>query len=226
MNRRLINIAIFSLLVAMGITYFIFHAVKKAAEPEPTELIAYFKYNIDKDTILKESDVTFISTPKSLVPKTAIKTASEVKGKRLIIKAEAGDMVLSGKLVERGDIREDVSKLWTIGLDVTNISNFLGGNLKEGGEYILLYKDTAGTVTILSDVKIANMVDSTGKLITSSGDGLIKTVNVAVKDRETMLNIAAMKNVGSFELVDAPEGYKIVKEDEPVKKVDDAGGAS
>ena len=206
-NRRLIYIALASLVVSIMLTFFIYNAIKKVAVPEPTQKIGYFKYNMDKDTILKDSDVVFIETPVSLIPQTAIRSMSEFSGKRLVIKAEQGDLVLSGKLVERGDVLVDVRQLWTIGLDVTNISNYLGGNIKEGKEYILLYKDASGIVSILSEVKVANLIDSTGKLITRNGDGLIKTINVSVDTEEVLLKIAQVKGTGGFELISAPEDY-------------------
>lgn len=214
-NRRLINIALVSLVIAGIITFFIFDTIQKAAQPEPTEPIAYFKYNLDKDTVLKQSDIVFLHTPVSLIPKTAVRSYDEIRGKRLMIRAEAGDMVLTGKLIERGDVKVDVKDYWTIGLDVTNISNYLGGNLKDGGDYILLHKNLEQPAVIISKVKIANLVDSAGKIITDNGDGLIKTVNVSVEDEGTLLDIATKKESGSFELVDAPQGYELPEKAKP-----------
>lgn len=210
-NRRLLQIATVCFIIAIVITMFMFHTVKKAAEPEATEAIAYFKYNFDKDTILKDKDIEFMQTPKSLIPDTAIKNIDEIRDKRLVIKAEAGDMILSGKLVKRGDVRVDVTKLFTIGIDMKNISNFLGGNLKEGGEYILLYITPEHETQVMSEVKIANVVDAAGRIMTENGDGVMKTVNVSVRDQETMIEIASKKDIGTFEIIDAPEGYKVEK---------------
>lgn len=208
-NKRLIRIALISLAAAITLTYITYMGLKKATEPEPVRRIAYFRYNIERDTILQESDIAFVDTPVSLIPRTAIYSADQIVGKRLIIKAEQGDMVLPGKLIERGDVIADVKQLWTIGIDVTNISSFLGGNIKEGKEYILLYKDASGEVTVVSKVKVANLMDAGGKIITGSGEAVIKTLNVSVDSEETLLKIAGLKEIGKFEIVDAPE--------EPVK---------
>ena len=55
-NRRLINIAIASLVASLVLTFFIFSTIKKAAAPEPTQRIGYFKNNTE-DVLLKIADV-------------------------------------------------------------------------------------------------------------------------------------------------------------------------
>ncbi len=212
-NKRLIQIAILSLLIALGISTFLFSTIKKASEPEPTERIAYFKIPIEKGMVFKKEDIDkyieMIPTPKSRIPKTAVRDTSQIIDKRLTVNADAGEYVLIGKFIERGDVRVDITKLWTIGLDVKNISNYLGGNLKEGGDYLLLYISPEKAAEVISEIKIANMVDTNGRPITETGDGLIKTVNVSVQEQDTMMKIAALKDVGTFEIVDSPEGYKV-----------------
>lgn len=225
-NRRLVHIAIISLITAVILTAFVYRTMSKAVQPEPKEPYLSFKLNLDKDTILKESDVEVKYMPKSLIPVTALRDPKKVKEKRLVIKAEIGDIVTGGKLIERGDVREDLNQLWTIGIDVVNISNCLGGNLKEGKEYILLYRYPTGEVTTVSKVKISSLIDSTGKLVTDKGDGLVKTVNVAVDSQKTVENIAKAKIAGSFEIVDAPEGVNITPVDNIEVKIETTQTAS
>lgn len=213
-NRRLVNIAIISLIAAGALIAFAYNTMSKAVQPEPKEPVLTFKSNMEKDMVLKSADVETRYMPKSTIPKTALKDPGQVKDKRLLIKAEAGDIVTSGKIIERGDVRVDVKDQWTIGIDVTNISNALGGNLKEGKGYVLLYRYPTGNVVTVSKVKIASLIDSTGKIITDKGEGLVKTVNVSVDQEKTVANIARAKIAGTFEIVDAPEGINITPVDE------------
>lgn len=208
-NRRLMNIALVSLIAAAALTGFIYKTMEKAVQPEAREPVLYFKTSLEKDTFLKETDVEIRMTPKSLIPRTAVRDSQQVRDKRLLIKAEPGDMVLTGKLIERGDALVDTKQLWTIGIDVANISNFLGGNLKEGKDYVLFYRYPTGEVAVIGKGKVSSLVDSTGKLITTKGDGLVRTVNLAVDSEKIMRNIIKAKMAGSFELVDAPEGVEI-----------------
>lgn len=221
-NKRLLQLTLISFVSALLISGFAFKTMRIAAEPEATEEIAYFKYNMEKDSVLRDSDIDIRHTPKSLIPETAVKNMNDIEGKRLVIKAEAGDIITTGKIIERGDVRVDVTAYWTIGIDVKNISNVLGGNLKEGGDYILIYVGPENTEEIISEIKIASIVDSTGKLITQAGDGVAKTINISVKEEDIVRKIAALKEVGTFEIVDAPEGYivkgeKLVVEEESVE---------
>lgn len=210
LNRRLAVIALISLAAAAAITAFAYDGMKRAAAPEATAAIAYFKADMPRNTVVNASDFIFKPTPISLVPKTAVRDTGELAGKTLVANVEEGDMALPGKLIERGDALVDVRELWTIGLDVTNISSYLGGNLKEGKEYILLYRAPAGSVAKIAKVKISSLVDGTGRLITSVGDGVVKTVNVSMAEEATLTAVARAKAAGTFELVEAPEGYEFV----------------
>lgn len=211
-NNRLLKIAAISLAAAIGVSILAFNMMKKAAEPEATTLIVYFRSSLQKDTIVTASDFVIIPTPVSLVPKTAVQNTGELVGKKLVNDVETGEFALPSKLIERGDVRVDVKDLWTIGLDVENISSFLGGNLKEGKEYVLLHRSVSGSIAKVCKGMVSSLLDGTGKLITSTGDGVVKTVNFSVPDEQILITIAQAKASGKFELVDAPEGYVLVPE--------------
>lgn len=211
-NNRLLKIAAISLAAAIGVSILAFNMMKKAAEPETKTLIVYFRSSLQKDTVVAASDFVIIPTPVSLVPKTAVQNAGELVGKKLVSNVEAGEFALPSKLIERGDVRVDVKELWTIGLDVENISNYLGGNLKEGKEYVLLHRSVSGSIAKVCKGIVSSLLDGTGKLITSTGDGVVKTVNFSVPDGQILITIAQAKASGKFELVDAPEGYVLVPE--------------
>jgi hypothetical protein len=71
-NRRLLQIGIISLSIAMIVTFYVFGQMKKLAQPEPTESIAYFADYLPKGIILKETDIKMKETPKSMIPLDAI----------------------------------------------------------------------------------------------------------------------------------------------------------
>lgn len=220
-NRRMIRIALACLGLSVILTFMLYSTMKKTVAPEPTVRVAYFKTMMEKDTVLKDSDVVWKQTPVSLVPKDAIKEGESLADKRLLYKVLPGEMAMPSKLIERGEVLVDVKALWTIGLDVTNLSNYLGGNIREGKFYVLLYRDPAtGNMKIMGKVKVAGLVDATGRIITKQGDAVVKTVNVSVEKEEILKKIAKAKGVGNatFELVDAPEGKEIPEEEFEISK--------
>lgn len=220
-NRRMIRIALACLGLAVILTFMLYSTMKKTVAPEPTVRVAYFKTMMEKDTIVKGSDVVWKDTPVSLVPKEAIRDTESIKDKRLLYKVSSGEMVMPSKLLERGEVLVDVKELWTIGLDVVNLSNYLGGNIREGKNYALLYRDPGtGDMKVLGKVKVAGLVDATGRVITNQGDATVKTVNVSVEKQELLKRVAKAKGVGNatFELVDAPEGKEIPEEEFEISK--------
>lgn len=220
-NRRMIRIALVCMGLAVILTFMLYSTLKKTVSPETTVRVAYFKTAMEKDTILKSSDVILKDTPASLVPKEAVRDPESIKDKRLLYKVSPGEMVMPSKLMERGEVLVDVKELWTIGLDVVNLSNYLGGNIKEGKNYALLYRDPeTGDMKVLGKVKVAGLVDTTGRVITNQGDATVKTVNVSVEKQELLKKIAKAKGMGNFtcELVEAPEGIEIPEEEFEISK--------
>lgn len=207
-NKRLINIAIVSFIIAAVLTFTAYKTVKRASEPEERMKIAYFKRDLERDLIINESDLTLRETPVSLMPRNCITNISSVVGKTLIFDVSAGDFALSNNFISRGELRVDVNEMWLISIDVDNISNFLGSQLKEGEYYALIFIDKNGEANVLNKVKLVNMVDATGKIITENGASLIKTINIAVNSNGEMIEIAKKKRAGSFELVRPSEEWK------------------
>lgn len=114
--------------------------------------------------------------------------------------------------IRRRERVEEVKEFWTIGLDATNLSNYLGGNIRSGRYYVLLCRDPGtGDVRTLGKVKIAGLVDAAGKSTMYREDAAIKTINVSVENEELLKRIAKAKGMGNtvFELVYAPEGTEI-----------------
>lgn len=231
-NKRLVNMAIISFAIALILTAFAYSAIKKAAQPEKTERIAYFKKSLERDTVIQESDLELKDTPVSLIPVNAIKDITVVKDKRVTTNVTAGDFALSNNFISRGDIQIDVDEMWTIGIDIDNISNFIGVQFKEGEYYGLVFVDTDNNAYVVNKVKLVNIVDSTGKTITETGTALPKTINIAVNTIEEMMVIAEMKRKGAFEVVRPEEGWEytqkdVIQEDyiiDPEQNLEEQGG--
>lgn len=213
-NRRLINMALISFAIALILTAFSYSAVKKAAQPEKTERIAYFKKSLERDTIIQDSDIELRDTPVSLIPSGAVRDIKTIKDKRVTTKVMTGDFALTNNFIARGDIQIDVNEMWIIGIDIEDISNFLGVQLKEGDDYGLVFVDTENNAKVANKVKLVNIVDSTGKTITETGTALPKTINVAVNTIEEMIDIAEMKRKGNFEIVRPEEGWEYIVNNE------------
>ncbi len=204
-NKRLIKIGIGCLAASLVFTGFIYNGMKKAAVPEAKETVAYFSSKLERDTIIQDRDIIMKPTPVSLIPQGAIKDKSEIEGKRLIVDVNKDEQVFEDKVTERGDIRVDVNEMWTIGIDVKDISNFIGAQLKSDEYYALIYFNPLnGETRIMNKVKVVSLVDSTAKEIIDNGENVVKTINVAVHSQEEMLEIAKAKQFGEFEITKPP----------------------
>jgi len=222
-NKRMIKIASVCLILTVALTFFIYNSMKKSMNPEPKRTIAYFTRDLEADTIISSKDVVLKNTPISLITDGAVEDAKEVQDKRLIMNVKKGEAVLSTKLTERGDLRVDTNKMWTIGIDVKDISNFLGVQLKLGDYYALVFKGEA-TTRIMNKIKIVGIVDATGKEILSSGSGVPKTINVAVGSMEEMIEISDSKLRGMFEIIKPPKDWEFTwKPPEELEEVEVEG---
>lgn len=215
-NKRLLRIGIGCIIVAIIITSYLYRNVRRAAEPEETIKLAHFSNSLMRNTILEDRDIQMLDVPISRAPSGAVRSKEDLVGKRLVIDVNKGEYAFLNKVTERGDIKVDIEDMWLIGIDVKDISNFMGVQLRAGQYYGLIYPDASGSLKVRNMVKIVALIDNVGREIYSNGEGVPKTINVAVKTEEEMLNITKVKHlaIGMFEIVRAPEGWKIVDHDE------------
>lgn len=211
-NKRLIKIAAICLIVSMGLVFFAYKIMRQAAQPEARKKTVHFNADITKGTIITKNDLILKDTPVSLITENTVMSKEEINDKRLVVDANKGEMVYLNNVTERGNIRIDVDNMWIIGIDVKDISNFLGVQLKTGEEYALIHKNYidnkyTGSADIINKVKIVNMVDNTGREILENGEGVAKTINVAVNTQEEMLEIADRKEKGRFEIAKPPKKW-------------------
>lgn len=207
-NRRLLQIGMGCLIVALILTFYTFNQMKKAAQPEPTESIAYFAEHLPRGIVLKDSDIKMKETPLSMIPLDAIKDKKMLIDRELIIDVSKDEFALLNKTTERGEINEDVESMWEIGIEVKEIADFLGSQIKIGEYYALLFADPVTNEKYpINKVRITGLVDSTGNAIHPNSEGLPKVVIMAVETEEEMKEIASYKMQGLFELVRPPKGW-------------------
>lgn len=220
-NRRLLQIGMGCLIVALILTFYTFNQMKKAAQPEPTESIAYFAEHLPRGIVLKDSDIRMKETFLSMIPLDAIKDKEMLIDRELIIDVSKDEFALLNKTTERGEIKEDVESMWEIGIEVKEISDFLGSQVKIGEYYALLFADPSTNEKYpINKVKVTGLVDSTGKTIHPNSEGVPKVVIMAVETEEEMKEIASYKMQGLFELVRPPKGWEYVPGNDSLNKVE------
>lgn len=183
--------------------------MKKTAQPEPTESIAYFSDYLTRGIVLKDSDIKMKETPISMIPLDAIRDKNELINRELIVDVSKDEFALLNKTTVRGEIRKDVESMWEIGIEVKEISDFLGTQIKIDEQYALLFADPiTNQKYLINKVKITGLVDSTGNAIYPKSEGLPKVVMLAVETEEEMREIASYKMQGLFELVRPPREWE------------------
>lgn len=199
------------LIVALILTIYTFNQMKKNAQPEPTESIAYFSDYLARGIILRDSDIKMKETPISMIPLDAIKDKKILIDRELIVDVSKDEFALVNKTTIRGETREDVEDMWEIGIEVKEISDFLGSQIKIDEYYALLFADPITNEKYpINKVKITDLVDTTGSTIHPNSEGLPKVVIIAVETEEEMKEIASYKMQGLFELVRPPKDWKYV----------------
>jgi hypothetical protein len=208
LNRRLLKIGITCLLIAIVVTLYTFDKMKEASQPEVTESIIYFSNDLVRGTIITPADIKEKKTPISMIPSNAIRDKKEIVDRELLVDVSKDEFALLNKTTIRGEIREDIEDMWEIGLEVKEISDFLGSQIKIDDYYALLFADPiTNEKHLINKVKITGLVDSTGKTVYANSESVPKVVIVAVETEEEMNEIASYKMNGLFELVRPPKDW-------------------
>lgn len=218
LNKRLLQIGIGCLVLAAILISYSFSQMKKAAMPEPTESIAYFSIALSRGMTIKESDIVMKNTPISMIPADAIKNKAQLVDRELIVDVSKDEFALLNKTTVRGEIREDIEKMWEIGIEVKEISDFLGSQIKVDEYYVLLFADpVTNEKYLINRVKVTALIDSSGKILHPGAEGVPKTVIVAVETKEEIKEIADYKMRGLFEVVRPPRDWQMIRQGEEME---------
>lgn len=216
-NGRLLKIALISFIGAAIIVAIIYTTMASSFAPEPKVKAYIYTKSLDKGMIITYSDIQEISIPKSLFSSALEQSLDNIIDKKIIVDVSAGEYVYSNKLTDRGRIETDYDNLYIVGLDVTNISDYLGTQLKVGDTYYLVIEsirnpeDAQGEIAVnynrdmQIEIIIVGLIDNTGNEVLGDKQTPVKTINIGVKSLEEVNRIIANEQLDTIEIVRFPK---------------------
>ena len=203
-NRRMKIVLLICVFLGIFATALLYNTMKSYVEPVEEVIVPVANRSLVKDTEISDTDVRMISIKSNLVPKDAIKTKAELIGKRLLDVAHEGEYFFPNRISERGVTRVVIDDMYVIGIDIENISDFLGLQLKIGDKYILYSKMPGVEPVKLGEVIIVSLVDLSAKEVIDSEGANLKTVNVAVKTEGEMKALITAEQNRAIEIIKPP----------------------
>jgi len=210
-NRKSWLLIIVCVILAFGVTRQIEAQARESVKPEPKATLWVFNQTINKDKEIERSMVEEVKWPVSAIPRDAMKDIDSVVGKRLAIGVYKGQPIFENQLVLRGEDRLDTSNWWECSIDIKNISNFIGTQLKMGQPYILMHRKEGEEATFVNEIIVAGLVSANGNMVTDASTTAPKSLIIGVKEQEGTQEIVTLKETGSFELVKAPTHFEFIK---------------
>lgn len=177
--------------------------MKKNAQPEIKKDVVVFSQPVPAGEVIKKENVRLIKINASAYPLNAISDPIKCIGKRTTAFSQQGQFIFPDSYSDRGENRKDTSELFLVGIDVENISNFLGCQLKPGEKYLLYDKSTL-IPTFVASVTIDGLIDAAGQNV-SGTDNPTKTINVGVKTKAEMETIITKKTLKMLEITREPQ---------------------
>lgn len=205
-NRRIKIIIGACLITAVILTVFLYNVLKNSVVPEKEILIPVFAADLSQDSDIIENQIKMISVKESVVPPAAIRNKDEIIGKQLLEAVNTGSYVFLTQLSERGVTRIKIDDMYVVGIDVENISDSLGLQLRVGDTY-QAYSKIAGQEPVkIADTTIVALVNQTGReSANKEGSDSIKTINVAVKTEIEMKRLLMSELNKALELIKPPK---------------------
>lgn len=207
-NKKLKIILLLCFIISVTIPITIFNLQKKMIEPKETVSIPVYANDLDIDTEIESTDIDFISIEMKYVPSEAIQDEYDVIGKRVLNKVYKGEYIISDEISERGVSKvENTQDMFKFGIDVVNISDFLGVQLKLGEKYLAFNKPDGAEPSVIGEIIVVGLVDNSGNEISEMSAVTPKTINIAVESIEVAQNIMDAEKIKSIEFVKAPLDY-------------------
>lgn len=202
-NRRTMLVLLALITIGFLANYMIYNSIKNSASPEDEVEVLVFK-ELEAETEVAESDLRKIILKKSEVPGNIINNYTDVVGKRIIQAVHDGEFIFEDKMSERGVYKVDTKNMYLVGIDIINISDALGMQMKIGDNYKIYSKYQVLEPKTISDVTLVSLVDINGREVVSQNGNTIKTINVAVKTEEEVKLIIMAESENSIEFVRSP----------------------
>jgi len=216
LNRRLYVIIAISVALSIVLAFYTYSFIEKKAAPEERVQILVFSHGMNENTVLTsdtvKGNVKKISIPISLKPKNAITSIEAIYDMTLSENVRKDEYVLLDMLTERGHSTFNAEEYYQVSIDVSELTNFLGLQLKRGSEYELYYRNKEkdkltyerGYGLISKKVFIVDLVDHLGNKVFEERDENIKAVIVAMEDSQAIDEVVKIKEDVYFELIKAP----------------------
>lgn len=198
-NRRLVMIIVVSGTLAAILSGLLYYVLATESNPVKQVQVPILSVQLEKDSVIQEGNIKLASFNASTVPSGVIMDRQQLIGKKLSDRVYAGSFIFGTEIAERGDVAEPLKGLFIIGIDVNNISNFLGTQLEIEGTYYVL--NATGNV----EVKVAGIVDTAGNSVFGDRQVPIKTVNLGVKSLEEVKLLKALEAADGIELIKYPD---------------------
>lgn len=198
-NKRLIIIIAISGLVAGILSVALYMIMLSEASPDPQVRVPVLNTQIEKGGVILEGNISYLTINSSAVQAEVARDKSVLIGKKAVQKIHAGELIFLSDVADRGEVAEALKDLYIVGVDVSNISNFLGTQLQPEGDYYII-TDT-GTI----QAKVATLVDTAGNAVYGDKQVPIKTVNLGVKTLSEVNQIILLEKTDAIELVKFPD---------------------
>lgn len=203
-NRRMKIVIVICALMGIFLTVMLYNMMKASVEPVDEIMVPVASQSMIMDTEIKESDIQMVLFKENLVPKDAIVDMSALIGKRLLDVTYQGEFFFPNRLSERGVARVEIDDMYVVGIDVENISDYMGLQFKIGDKYILYSKMPGVEPMQIAEVIIVSLVDLSAKEVIDSEGTNLKTVNVAVNSESEMKSVIVAEMNRAIEIIKPP----------------------
>ncbi len=201
-NKRLIIIIMVSGVIAGILSILLYFMLKNEVQPEKQFQIPVLNVALNKDEVILEANIRYLKINEGAISSEVIRDKAALVGKKVVQKIRSGEAIYKSDIAERGEITESLQSLYIIGVDVSNISNFLGTQLLLDGEYYIITDQ--GNIKVI----IAGLVDSTGNAVYGDKQMAIKTVNIGVKTLEEVKVVRQLEIMDGIEIIKYPDKQK------------------
>ena len=235
MNKKIVIMIIFALLVSFTTVFLIFTAVNDMTKEDETVIVAVAKENIKAGIIMKSDMYEYVEIPKSeYIPMYIKKTDKELKGVEVKENIYKGEKILStriGTFTVINDENADDEKIFNdTGLrrmtyTAQGVQN-LAGQLKAGDKidfwlrYKLQDKENKDTIVvvdkILSNVSVVKALNSNSQEIKNKNEA--STTIELLLEQEQIQEFIKWKDLGKITLVKVPPNINVDKEKEITRK--------
>lgn len=219
-TKRYLLIILISVILGTVLSIVWYSNLEKAAAPEEQISVLVFTRSLNENEILTPEKVKTVlkrvNVPKSIKPPNAITAVESLYDKTLIENAREGDYVVADMLTERGQTTFEAGDYWQVSIDVSELTNFLGLQLKRGDEYQMFFrKKMSDSLTnerawgmITDEVYVVDIIDNLGNKVFEQREENIKSVILAMPDQDAYREIIRLKDDAHFELGKAPDNYR------------------